>query len=427
MKYITIFRLVFIIFLSSTLYSCDSFDETKDTKKVGALTARLKMNILQEGLTEVSNLKVSLQNHEERLKIDIPISVDLPNTSIEVDVKDLIPGIYDIQISGKAEDEYHIEYNLGGGQDKVLILGDNELLEYNVEAMAQKFLLFKELYYSGCRMPNGVSPWFRDQYYEIYNNGKDTTYLDGLHFAHLHPHTATSKMPLWPESDGDKYVYSQWVWKIPGEGTDYPLAPGESVILSQWAVDQRIELHNPEVPVNNFLSDFEFMIENPSYPEGRAPNMELVFFEGYNHSGKSKQYLTTARGAAFVIFQIPEDEIYDPVNDVNMKTQDLSASSTKYYAKIPREYIQDAVEAGDNVSMIQYKRMPIALDAGMTTVGAQYIGKSVSRKVKGYNEDGTPILQDTNNSTNDFETGLVPEFRRHGAKMPKWNHTLIGR
>ena len=39
-------------------------------------------------------------------------------------------------------------------------------------------------------------------------------------------------------------------------------------------------------------------------------------------------------------------------------------------------------------------------------------------------ETGTYIYQDTNNSTDDFERGVVPVMRRNGAKMPSWNHTL---
>lgn len=39
-------------------------------------------------------------------------------------------------------------------------------------------------------------------------------------------------------------------------------------------------------------------------------------------------------------------------------------------------------------------------------------------------ETGTYIYQDTNNSTDDFERGVVPVMRRNEAKMPSWNHTL---
>jgi hypothetical protein len=69
--------------------------------------------------------------------------------------------------------------------------------------------------------------------------------------------------------------------------------------------------------------------------------------------------------------------------------------------------------------------------------GNTYIGLSAVRKKIGENADGTPIIQDTNNSTDDFicvnegsedapvwNYGLVPQIRRFGAKMPSWNWTL---
>ncbi len=75
--------------------------------------------------------------------------------------------------------------------------------------------------------------------------------------------------------------------------------------------------------------------------------------------------------------------------------------------------------------------MPAVLDAGMTYVGEGYNSQSVSRKLLTdddgnviYNEDGSIILQDTNNSTDDFDRNMVPTFRRYNTKMPSWNHTL---
>ncbi|MBQ5860874.1 MAG: DUF4876 domain-containing protein, partial [Alistipes sp.] len=38
-----------------------------------------------------------------------------------------------------------------------------------------------------------------------------------------------------------------------------------------------------------------------------------------------------------------------------------------------------------------------------------------------YREDGTPIFQDTNNSTADFDVQATPAIRRHGVKRPAWS------
>ena len=107
-------------------------------------------------------------------------------------------------------------------------------------------------------------------------------------------------------------------------------------------------------------------------------------------------------------------------------------NSNVYYAKIPIKYVLDAVEAVNNESKMNAKRVPGVLDAGITWVGATYCGLGIARKLS-TDEEGNPIIreetgtyiyQDTNNSTDDFERGVVPVMRRNGAKMPSWNHTL---
>jgi len=165
-------------------------------------------------------------------------------------------------------------------------------------------------------------------------------------------------------------------------------------------------------------------MNNANFPDQPADDMSHVFYDGKSEMGTIPQYLTSVFGGAYVIFKIPEGDTYDPVGNETLKTTDLSSTSTKQYAKIPVEYILDAVEAVDNEAAIQNKRVPATLDAGATYVGATYNSLGVARKKTGTNDNGTPILQDTNNSTDDFIHGVTPEFRRDGAKAPVWNTRL---
>ena len=115
-----------------------------------------------------------------------------------------------------------------------------------------------------------------------------------------------------------------------------------------------------------------------------------------------------------------------------MQTRDWSTTQATLYAKIPIRYVLDAVEAIDNESKMNAKRLPGVLDAGITWVGATYNGLGVCRKLS-LDEQGNPlqrengayIYQDTNNSTDDFERGILPVLRRNKAGMPAWNHTLM--
>ena len=59
--------------------------------------------------------------------------------------------------------------------------------------------------------------------------------------------------------------------------------------------------------------------------------------------------------------------------------------------KIAAGDVMDGVELLPNMFSFDMKRIPGFVDAGGTSVGATYCGKSVCRKVTGYREDGTPL------------------------------------
>jgi hypothetical protein len=310
----------------------------------------------------------------------------------------------------------------GSGNNNYFLKDGNEVLELEVSGLREYPLIFKEIFFSG------TAPfYFRNQFYEIYNNSPDQViYLDGVYFANLTPTTATTTLPLWPEEDGSNYAYGERLWKFPGSGTDYPLQPGESCVISQFAANHKLPQYNPDSPVDGSSSEFEFNMDNPNFPDQLALDMIHVFYNGEAVKGSMPQYLTSVFGGAYVIFKPLAGEAYDPAGNPSLSTVNLASTSTMLYAKIPVDYIIDAVEAGNNETMLNAKRMPSVLDAGMTYVGATYNSLGVARKKTGENPDGTPILQDTNNSTEDFERGVIPQFRRYGSKMPSWNHTLQG-
>ena len=353
---------------------------------------------------------------------------------------EVAPGNYTISVFGESESEGNTYYLNGSVQNKAITKditpeqaeASNDFSIAIRPAMVGP-LCFSQIFYCGSTNPETQATYFRDQFYEIYNNSADILYLDGIYFANLTPGTATTKLPIWPEADGNNYAYGERVWKFPGNGTEYPLAPGESCIISQFAANHQLDIYNPQSPIDGSSSEFEFNMNNPNFPDQAAYDMQHVFYQGKAEMGSIPQYLTSVFGGAYVIFRVPEGEAWDPVNDENMKTTDLSKpNSNVYYAKIPIKYVLDAVEAVNNESKMNAKRVPGVLDAGITWVGATYCGLGIARKLS-TDEEGNPIIreetgtyiyQDTNNSTDDFERGVVPVMRRNGAKMPSWNHTL---
>lgn len=396
-----------------TLGGCNSFNDAFDTDEISKLNLSVKPEMNIQGVTSSEGLVVTFDNFTENVHIEKKLSGN------QTDINGVIPGIYSINISGKVISTNGDEYYVNGSKINYPLIKENETITIGIDGLKISPLIFSEIYYAGSALR-----YFRDQFYEIYNNSSQRMYLDGMYFANLYPGTPTTVLPVWPTEDNGEYAYAERVWKFPGNGTDYPLEPGESVIISQFAANHQLEIYNPNSPINGTSSDFEFNMNNKNFPDQPAFDMKHVYYNGSAAMGSVPQYLVSVFGGAYVIFDVPENESWDPVNNTNLKTRDLGSTKTNLYAKIPIRYILDAVEAGDNENMLAAKRVPGVLDAGMTYVGATYNSLGVARKKIAENVDGTPILMDTNNSTNDFERGVVPKFRRYGSKMPAWNHTL---
>ncbi|WP_321518816.1 DUF4876 domain-containing protein [uncultured Bacteroides sp.] len=404
--------LILLLFINA---SCDSFNDAFDTKEIAPLSVNVNAIMSIEGVNSSEGLKVKFDNYSENIHLEKVLG---KSTTL---VEGLLPGIYSINITGKVTTSSGDEYYVNGSKINYAITKEGEVLDVSINGLKISPLIFSEIFYAGT-----ATFYFRNQFYEIYNNSSKTIYLDGIYFANLTPSTATTKLPKWPDADGANYAYAERVWKFPGSGTDYPVKPGESVVISQFAANHKLAQYNPNSPVDCSSSEFEFNMNNKNFPDQPAVDMTHVFYNGKSVLGSVPQYLTSVMGGAYIIFKVPEGEAWDPVNNTSLSTRDLSGTSTTLYAKVPIKYVLDGVECGQNETMIAAKRVPSVLDAGMTYVGATYNSLGVARYKIGENEDGTPILMDTNNSTDDFERGVIPTFRRYGSKMPSWNHTLKG-
>lgn len=394
---------------------CTPISEALKTEEVGSIEIEVKITSESDlsTLKNFQDLEIKLTNVEEN------VAYVRATEGISTMLSDILPGIYTINITGKAIDDKGEEQFFNGSVQNLPLLKDGATVDIELFPGWVSPIVFKEIFYSGTQQF-----YFRNQFYEIYNNSDELFYLDGLYFCVAEPMKATTKKPIWPAEDGNKYIYTDRLWKIPGGGKEYPLYPGESAVLSQFAANHQLEIYNPDSPIDGSTSEFEFNMNNAKFPDQPAYDMVHVFHNGYAEMGRTPQYLTSVFGCACIIFRVPEGEVYDPVADTSLQAKDASSKQAKVYAKVPVRYVLDAVEAADNENALNMKRLPSMLDIGMTWVGGTYNSLGIVRKKIGERADGTPILQDTNNSTNDFEHGVVPVLRRYNSKMPAWNHTL---
>lgn len=385
--------------------SCEQFENVSGVGEVKPVTATVKVTLdLEDDMPTPGEMTVRLVNFAERYELSTTMAA-----GGNVTVDDIIPGIYTVTVSA----EHHQDgftYNYNGSAVNVDIIGDGTEINVQVGGSKSGALLFKEVYYSGSRTPSGGS-YFRDQFYEIYNNSETVQNIRGLCIAIIAPLTATANMPVWEGPDADNYVYALNIWQVPDD-RDYPLEPGEAFIIAQMADDHRKANLNPAAPVSLLSAEFETLVNTTSLiQDNPAINMHMAFWPR-----PTPQWLTSVFGAAFILFYPSE-----PIDPNSMTEVVTPLNSTTQHYRVPIKDVVDALETVNNSNLMQLKRMPAILDAGATTVEGTYVAKSVARKVKETLPDGRIILMDTNNSTEDFEVMDTPEIRRYGVKIPSWN------
>ena len=360
-----------------------------------------------------TNLEAVFNNFSEGIETVVKVGSD------GVAMAEVIPGVYNITV--RSTQKYDGKsYILNGLAQNVTLTEDvttaSDKYAITIQPLLGSPLCFREMYYAGS--PGG---YFRDQFYEIYNNGEEVIYLDHLCLAHLVPEYATTALPEWPAEDGvGKYAYAKTLWQIQGDGDDYPLQPGESVVLAQEAADHtQIETWAGFGLVDTSRVEWECWSGNEQRINPEVPDLPYVFWSGWI---MTMQWFTSVDGSAMALYQPGQNlEFGSDYWQEGVTTSAMVGQGGQQYVRIPVGDIYDAVECIPTSADLDMKRIPGILDSGATSVDGYYNGKSVSRKVVDYREDGTPIFQDTNNSTDDFEVLDAPMIRRHGVKRPAWS------
>jgi len=171
-----------------TAASCQQFEEVSKIGEIESLTVVVKANLDLGSAPAPNGFNVKLINYAERYEINTTMGANGTVT-----VKDIIPGIYTITLSSeKAQDGF--TYNYSGNVVNVDIVTNNKQISVNVGASKSGALVLKEVYYCGSKTPTGGS-YFRDQFYEIYNNSETVQNVRGLCIAILNPLTATENLP----------------------------------------------------------------------------------------------------------------------------------------------------------------------------------------------------------------------------------------
>ncbi|WP_025741776.1 DUF4876 domain-containing protein [Aquimarina pacifica] len=434
MKTNSVLKLFMILLVTSTIISCSNDDD------FGAIT--------EEDETQLIDFTIQTSLSSDIGEADLEdVTISLTNTTtgeiFETSTNENGTAIFDQLEIGlyaaiatltltKEEFENKLGYTpdteevtFNGAQENIVI--NVNVTSTNIELTTGKIgdLLIKQVYYAGSGF-DGAS--FRDQFIEIYNNSNEILYADGLLVAQVYgsiftgvaDYTLENGQFDWTKSPSnqvgadanDKYAYADFVYQIPGNGTTYPINPGEGIVIATNAYNHKETLiesdgwestvTDPSLTIDLSEADFEgylvdYITSSDGYPgtwdvqNNNVPDLEIIHFK----SGKD-MVLNTGGADSFVIFT------HDTPNDLpTYLSPDTSDDSL--YMQIPVENIVDAVEVNtEDPTNLYPRQLPTALDAGYAYVPNGYFSsQSVIRKVE-KEVNGRKVLFDTNNSSVDF-------------------------
>lgn len=409
---------IFLLALAAmfTLVSCGD-DKPKAPKQIN-VTIKVSEDKLEAGQPSPESYNVTLTNTSTMA------SATFATENKEATVTGILPGIYNITVSAETvKDAY--SYTYAGSLSDVDMTTDGQIVFVEVSAVKASALVIKELYYTGRSKINAdgtEDTYFRDQFCEIYNNSSETVYADGLCFATLKfANYDFSTIYTYEIPNAENYVFVPEVWQVPGTGSEYPIKPGESIVIAQWGTNhQAASLLNTKDALDLSGADFEFLLKTGPLWGGVTITDEAAInmVHAVNAKGWDPyQYLLSVSGECFIIFK----------PTVALRQSDFLTSPNDEYAsnslalEVQISDVIDAVQAVGDETRISTLGMPAILDAGYIWCSGTYVGESISRKIKETKPDGQIIYQDTNNTTNDFEVNKTPVVRRNGAGVPAWN------
>ena len=318
-------------------------------------------------------------------------------------------GLYRVNLSGRGDG---MVFNASA--DKVVLSGGTRTLSLSISVSKAGSIVIKEVYCGGCKKLPEEGNYQADQYIILHNNHFETCHLDGLCFGTLSPYNSMGSNP-WITTDPetgestlpDFVPVIQAVWQFPGDGDDFPLAPGEdAVVCLGGAID-----HAAQYPLSVNLNKPDYFVcynttyfPNTSYHPAPGSNVSVErYLDVVIKMGKANAYTASISSPAIVLFRAEGVSIQDHVADPDNITP-VPGSMSDNVVKIPFEWIQDAVEVFDARSTDNKKRLVPSLDAGYVFQTDSFLGRSLMRRVdeaaSAYS--GYEVLADTNNSLNDF-------------------------
>ncbi len=308
-----------------------------------------------------------------------------------------------------SEDGTNVERTLRTVANNVVISANSSLslnwFFYNPE----NTFIFSEIYITGSPKPTSTSTGLYDSFFIIYNNTDEVLYADGLAICE----SQLLNSQNFEITSSDNFIENNFtactVYVIPGNGTDVPVQPGQSIKIADQAIDWNSEVAGA---MDNTDADFEWYDEVTSGTVRDTDNPDVPNLDKWYTYSKSLWIPNQQCNKSYALVRFPDgmtaerfvDEQASTYTYIGATGKEMSNSNNKL---IKYEWILDGVNLCPT-EVWQRNSLSATVDMSYKAISdknsdSNRFGKKFKRKTAGTSPAGNVILQDTNDSANDFE------------------------
>ena len=406
--------LMIVTALGGFFASCSDSDDAADSSTARqfklALTLEPPTDMQDSASVDANAELVNVQTGKTYTTSDFKKSGE-----VFTDTLDIPEGTYNVSIDG------NISYKIDGTTVKTPVkesetnvrlspASESEIVVKRIALNSfakQNGFVISELFYTGTLTKEGKQ-YSYDQYVKIVNNSDSTLYADGLAFVES-SFLSTQQQNYTPDIKNQAMTIDA-IYVIPGTGKDYPVKPGQELLLALNAQNHK-DLNSTSIDLSK--ADFEFYNESTNPKISDTDNPDVPNLENwYNYS--LTIFMLHNRGFKTYALARPQVDMDTFLKDYYYEFSYTRTSNgntynvTQHGYKLPNSWVVDAVNLSVEDS---YAWDPVSstLDKGWTYCGevdhdnSRY-GKAVIRK----QANGKYV--DTNNSTEDFIPDTTPSL-----------------
>lgn len=401
-----LFLSMMLMVASTLFFSCSKDDETTFVKN-GTVTIEMPINVSDVVLNSFEGTATNVQSG---VVTTLPTPVKNGENYV-VTIPSLEEGKYNLVAKGNIS---FVKNGVVGTTDFEVNSNNVELTEKAnaVKMVVSSFkaeggFVFSEICTTGTLTPQNKN-YNNDAYFIITNNSDVVLYADSVALIESQYQSGSSGIQPWDPDVRPYAIPAGTVFMIPGSGTDHPVAPGESIIIANNAMDHRTANENS---YDLSKADFEVYLDNGGNSmdtDYDAVNLDYIFCYTQTIWIPSVQ-----QNRSYAIARMKENKETFLAN--HSETPTYTAATGKIMeskqVQIPNEWVLDAVNLGTEDDFGWFV-ISETLDAGFVAGRANskdttQRGTAIKRK-----KDSTGKYIDTNNSTNDMEARQTPSMKK---------------